>query len=62
MKLSICSPIIVLVGPRPTVRAVLAVTEIGPANALPIAIGGKRAHRARLANASRAAKRARVAP
>jgi hypothetical protein len=61
MKLSISSPVIVLVGPLPTVRAVVAVIDVGP-GAAPIAIGGKRAHRERLASAARTARRARVAP
>jgi len=54
MKLSICSPIVVLVGPFRPVRAIIsAVVDVGPKPAIrvDIALGGKRAHRARVARA-----------
>ena len=52
MKLSICSPIVVLVGPFRPVRAIIsAVVDVGPKPPIrvDIALGGKRAHRARIA-------------
>ena len=62
MKLSITSPIIVLVGPfRPAVPRVAVVVDLrAKADAsIDIALGGKRAHRARIASARPTSKRVR---
>jgi hypothetical protein len=52
MKLSISSPIVVLVGPFRRARGIVsAVVDVGPkpGRNFGIALGGKRAHRARVA-------------
>jgi hypothetical protein len=63
MKLSVSSPIVVLVGPPTTavVRTVLAVTDFGSKVHVPVLIGGKRAHRAWFSDSRFASRRSRIA-
>jgi hypothetical protein len=56
MKLSICSPIVVVIGPFPVARpavSVVADVDPKPGAKIVLALGGKRAHRVRLSRARR---------
>ena len=61
MKLSVTSPIVVLVGPfRPARPVVSVVADLAAkATVVDVDLGGKRAHRARVASVRSAMRRAR---